>query len=163
MHDPVRELTLDELPRPPFTGCMKLSRGRLVLACDVDSTVWNLSAWLCEAVLDVTGEPLDPEAVNTWANVLEAYDESAVIEIYTRALSSHRVREREPYTGTTKALRCPQEERDIQIPFTIRTYEGCDVPHPAGRRGEDMRFELAGWQKLNLARRSRHFGGGWHS
>ncbi len=62
MHDPVRELTLDELPRPPFTGCMKLSRGRLVLARDVDSTVWNLSAWLCEAVLDVTGEPLGPEA-----------------------------------------------------------------------------------------------------
>ncbi len=135
MHDPVRELTLDELPRPPFTGCMKLSRGRLVLARDVDSTVWNLSAWLCEAVLDVTGEPLGPEAVNTWANVLEAYGESAAIEIYTRALSPHRVREREPYTGTTEVLRCLQEERDIQIPFTIHTYEGCEVPHRPGRRG----------------------------
>jgi hypothetical protein len=63
MNDPVRELTFDELPRSPLYGCMKLSRGRWVLARDVDSTVWNLSAWLCEAVLDVTGEPLDPEAV----------------------------------------------------------------------------------------------------
>ena len=28
---------------------------------------------------------------------------------------------------------------------------------------QDMGFELAGCQKLNLARSSRHFGGGWHS
>ena len=119
---------------------MQLSREVLVLACDVDSTVWDLSTWVCEAVLDVNGEPLDPEAVTTWTHVLEAYGESAAVEIYTRALSPHRVREREPYPGATEALRRLQEERDIRIYFITRN------PDPEG-----MKTHLEPWLR-------EHFG-----
>ena len=100
---------------------------RYTLGLDVDSTVWDLSAWVRKAVLDVTGEPLDLEAVTTWTHVLDAYGESAAVEIYTRALSPCRVCEREPYPGATEALRRLQEERGIQIPFPIYTYEGSKV------------------------------------
>ncbi len=100
---------------------------RHTLGLDVDSTVWDLSAWVCEAVLDVTGEPLDLEAVTTWIHVLDAYGEDAAMEIYTRVFSPHRVREREPYPEATEALRRLQEECGIQIPFPIYTYEGSKV------------------------------------
>jgi hypothetical protein len=118
-----------------------------MLACDVDSTVWDLSAWLCEAVLDVTGEPLDPEAVNTWTDVLEAYGESAAIEIYTRAHSPLRVREREPYTGARRP--CAACKRSA----TYRYHS--QFTHMRGRRFrillaggvQGMRFELAGCHK----------------
>src|SRR5919202_5996325 len=88
---------------------MRMSDSELTLACDVDSTVWDLSAWVCEAVLTVTGEPLDPEAVTTWTHVLDAYGEEAATEIYTRALSPRRIREREPYPGSAEVLRALQE------------------------------------------------------
>jgi hypothetical protein len=96
---------------------------RYTLGLDVDSTVWDLSAWVREAVLDITGEPLDLEAVTTWTHVLDAYGESAAVEIYTRALSPHRVCEREPYPGATEALRRLQEERGIQIHFITRNWD----------------------------------------
>ena len=55
-----------------------------ILALDVDSTIWDLSAWVCEAVLDVTGQP---------ATSFRSDDEIAVEVDYTvlRALPSLRL------------------------------------------------------------------------
>jgi hypothetical protein len=96
---------------------------KLTLGADVDSTVWDLSAWVCEAVFDVTGETLDPEAITTWTHVLDAYGEEAAMEIYTRALAPERVYEREPYPGASEVLRCLQEERDIQVHFVTHNWD----------------------------------------
>jgi phosphoglycolate phosphatase-like HAD superfamily hydrolase len=76
-----------------------------ILGLDVDSTIWDLTAWVCEAVLDATGETLDPESCTTWTHVLDLYGEEAAMEIYARALSPQRVHEREPYPGSAEVLR----------------------------------------------------------
>ncbi len=81
-----------------------------ILGLDVDSTIWNPTPWICEAVRDVTGEELDPESCTTWTHVLDAYGEEAAMEIYTRVLSPERVRERDPYPGSTEVLRHLQEQ-----------------------------------------------------
>ena len=49
---------------------MKAAR-RHILGVDVDSTVWDVTAWVCEAVQDVTGERLDPESGTTEAIPIE--------------------------------------------------------------------------------------------
>ncbi len=92
------------------------------LACDVDSTIWDLTAWVCEAVLDVTGERLDPETITTWTHVLDAYGEEAATEIYTRVLSPERVRERVPYPGSTEVLR-ELQERGVRIHFITHNWD----------------------------------------
>jgi hypothetical protein len=96
-----------------------------VLACDVDSTVWDLPAWVCEAVL-------------------EAYGESAAIEIYTRTLSPHRIHERELYPGATEALRRLQEEHDIRYHSQFTHMRGLRFRVLLAGGVQDMRFELAG-------------------
>ncbi len=93
-----------------------------ILGLDVDSTIWNLTAWICEAVRDVTGEELDPEFCTTWTHVLDAYGEEAAMEIYTRALSPERVRERDPYPGSAKVLRDLQE-LGIKIHFITHNWD----------------------------------------
>jgi hypothetical protein len=93
-----------------------------ILGLDVDSTIWNLTAWICEAVRDVTGEELDPESCTTWTHVLEAYGEEAAMEIYTRALLPERVRERDPYPGSTEVLRDLQEQ-GIKIHFITHNWD----------------------------------------
>ncbi len=95
---------------------------RRVLSVDVDSTVWDLTAWVCEAVLDVTGERLDSETITTWTHVLDAYGEEAATEVYERALSPDRVREREPYPGSPEILRGLQE-RGIEIHFVTHNWD----------------------------------------
>ena len=101
---------------------MKPAR-RHILGVDVDSTVWDVSAWVCKAVLDVTGERLDPEAITTWTHVLDAYGESLATEIYARVLSPSHVHEREPYPGATEVLRRLQEERGTGIHFITHNWE----------------------------------------
>ncbi len=81
-----------------------------ILGLDVDSTIWNPTVWICEAVRDVTGGELDLESCTTWTHVLDAYGEEAAMEIYTRVLSPERVRERHPYPGSTEVLRDLQEQ-----------------------------------------------------
>jgi hypothetical protein len=93
------------------------------LGLDVDSTVWDLSAWVCEAVLDVTGETLNPESCTTWTHVLDAYGEQAAMEIYARALDPHRVREREPYPGSAEVLRRLQKDRGMKIHFITHNWD----------------------------------------
>ena len=99
-----------------------MSSNKMVLACDVDSTVWDLTAWVCEAVGDVTGETLDPKSLSTWTHVLDAYGEEAAMEVYERALSPERVREREPYPGSAEVIRTLQEE-GIHVHFITHNWD----------------------------------------
>ncbi len=96
--------------------------GAPILGLDVDSTIWNLTTWVCEAVRDVTGEELDPESCTTWTHVLDAYGEEAAMEVYTRALSPGRVHEREPYPGSAKVLRDLQEQ-GIRVHFITHNWD----------------------------------------
>ena len=96
---------------------------KTVLGIDVDSTVWDLTAWVCKAVLAVTGERLDPETITSWTHILDAYGESAAMEVYALALAPHRVREREPYPGAAEILRRLQEERGIGIHFITYNWD----------------------------------------
>lgn len=101
-----------------------------MLGLDVDSTVWDLTAWVCEAVLDVVGERLDPDSLSTWTHVLDAYGEGAAVEIYTRALAPHRVPEREPYPGAAEIVRFLQEERGIRVHFVTHNWDPAAMtPH----------------------------------
>ena len=93
-----------------------------VLGVDVDSTIWDATSWICEAVLEVTGEELDPESCTTWTHVLDAYGEEAAMEVYTRALSPQRVRERELYPGAAEVLRRLQEA-GIGIHFVTHNWD----------------------------------------
>jgi len=95
---------------------------RPTLGVDVDSTVWDLSAWVCEAVSDVTGETLDPESLSTWTHVLDLYGEEATMEIYERALSPGRVREREPYPDSADILRDLQAE-GVRVHFITHNWD----------------------------------------
>jgi hypothetical protein len=94
-----------------------------LLGVDVDSTVWDLTAWVCEAAVEVTGELLDPEECTTWTHVLDLYGERPAVEIYTRALAPERVREREPYPGSAEVLRSLQEGRGIAVHFVTHNWE----------------------------------------
>jgi phosphoglycolate phosphatase-like HAD superfamily hydrolase len=93
-----------------------------ILGLDVDSTIWNPTPWICEAVRDVTGEELDLESCTTWTHVFDAYGEEAATEIYTRALSPERVHERDPYPGSAKVLRDLQE-RGIRVHFITHNWD----------------------------------------
>lgn len=95
---------------------------RYILGVDVDSTVWDPSIPIAKAVLDITGETLDPETCATWSDILDIYGEEAAMEIYTRTLAPHRVRERNPYPGAVEVLRYLQEECSLLIHFI--TYNG---------------------------------------
>ena len=100
-----------------------MKRNGPVLGLDVDSTVWDLTAWVCDAAFDVTGERLDPDSLSTWTHVLDAYGEEAAIEIYTRALSPKRVGERLPYPGSAEVLRALQKERGVRIHFITHNWD----------------------------------------
>jgi hypothetical protein len=95
---------------------------RPTLGVDVDSTVWDLSAWVCQAVSDVTGETLDPESLSTWTHVLDLYGEEATMEIYERALSPGRVRQREPYPDSADILRDLQAE-GVRVHFITHNWD----------------------------------------
>ncbi len=134
-----------------------------VLGVDVDSTVWDLGAWVCEAVREVTGEKLNPESCTTWTHVLDAYGEEAAMEIYARALSPKRVHEREPYPGATDVLRRLQEERGIRIHFITHNWEPeAMTPHlePWLREhfGPDIGLTVTVEDKLGILRSLCAFG-----
>ena len=93
-----------------------------ILGLDVDSTIWNPVPWICEAVRDVTGGELDLESCTTWTHVLDAYGEKAAMEIYRRVLSPERVRERDPYPGSTEVLRDLQEQ-GVRIHFITHNWD----------------------------------------
>ncbi len=67
------------------------------LCTDVDSTIWDTGAWVCSAVLDITGETLDMGRITTWTHVLDTYGEKTTTAIFDRVFDPERVRDREPY------------------------------------------------------------------
>ena len=87
------------------------------LACDVDSTIWNTGARVCEVVLEVTGETLDVESVSTWTHLLYAYGEETTTEIFDRVLSPQRIRDRELYPDAADVLHRLQGERGMKVHF----------------------------------------------
>jgi phosphoglycolate phosphatase-like HAD superfamily hydrolase len=87
------------------------------LCTDVDSTIWNTSAWVCSAVLEVTGETLDTDRITTWSHVLDTYGEKTTTAIFDRVFDPERVRDREPYPGAPEVLRALQERHGLEIHF----------------------------------------------
>jgi 5'(3')-deoxyribonucleotidase len=113
-----------------------------ILACDVDSTLWDTGGRVREVVLEITGDTLDLELVSRWTHLLEAYGEETATEIYDRVLTPERVRERTPYPGSADVLRHVQEERDVRVHFITRNHDP-----------EAMTPYLEPWLR-------EHFGGG---
>src|SRR5215204_6528795 len=72
--------------------------GTPTLCVDVDSTIWDTGAWVCTAVLEVTGEEL-------------------TTLVFERVFDPARIRERKPYPGAPKALRALRNDFDIGIHF----------------------------------------------
>jgi 5'(3')-deoxyribonucleotidase len=91
--------------------------GTPTLCIDVDSTIWDTGAWICAAMMEVTGEALDVEKVTTWTHVLDTYGEETTTLVFDRAFDPARIREREPYPGAPEALRALREDFDIRIHF----------------------------------------------
>lgn len=90
---------------------------------DVDSTVWDTAAWVRKAVLEVTGENLNPEVTSTWTNLLDRYGEAATTKVFDLVLSPRRVAEREPYANAAEILRALQEEHGIRVHFVTRNWD----------------------------------------
>ena len=135
---------------------------RCVLSVDVDSTVWDLTTWVCEAVLDVTGEWLDPGTITTWTHVLDAYGEVAATEVYERALSPRRVREREPYPGSPEVLRGLQR-KGIEIHFVTHNWDPETMtphldPWLKEHFGPDVGLTVTTENKLDILRELGAFG-----
>lgn len=134
-----------------------------VLGVDVDSTVWDLTAWVCEAVLDVTGERLDPEMITSWTHVLDAYGEGAAMEVYERALAPQRVREREPYPGAAEVLRRLQEEWGLGLHFITHNWDPEAMephlePWLKEHFGPDLDLTVTTQDKLGILRALGAFG-----
>lgn len=132
-----------------------MKRNGPVLGLDVDSTVWDLTAWVCDAVFDVTGERLDPDSLSTWTHVLDAYGEEAAMEIYTRALSPKRVGERLPYPGSPEVLRALQKERGVRIHFITHNWDPeamtpCLEPWLREHFGPDVGLTVTTEDKLGI-------------
>jgi hypothetical protein len=128
---------------------------RPTLCTDVDSTVWDTATWVREAVLEVTGDEPDLGSVSTWTHVLDAYGEEATTQIFDRALSPERIREREPYPGAPEVLLHLQRERGMKIHFVTRAHDPETVrPHlgPWLREhfGPEVRFTITARDKLDI-------------
>jgi len=95
----------------------------MTLACDIDATVWNTGAWVCAAVLEVTGETLDMDEVTTWTHVLDTYGEETTA-IFDRVFDPERIRDREPYPGAPEVLRTLQDNPGIAIHFVTHNDPG---------------------------------------
>jgi 5'(3')-deoxyribonucleotidase len=102
---------------------------RPTLCTDIDSTIWNTGAWVCSAVLEVTGESLDMERITTWTHVLDTYGEEATTTIFERVFDPERVRDREPYPGAPEVLRALQERYGIEIHFVTHNDPEIMTPH----------------------------------
>ena len=134
-----------------------------ILATDVDSTVWNPGAWVCEAVLEITGETLDLESVTTLTYLFDFYEEKVAMEIFERVFSPQRVREREPYPGSTGVLRRLQEGHGMGVHFVTRHYdpaaiEPCLEPWLKEHFGPEVGLTVTAGDKLPILRELGAFG-----
>jgi 5'(3')-deoxyribonucleotidase len=87
------------------------------LCTDVDSSIWDTGAWVCSAVLDITGDTLDMDRITTWTHVLDTYGEKTTTAIFDRVFDPERVRDRKPYPGAPEVLRALQERHGIEVHF----------------------------------------------
>ncbi len=87
------------------------------LCIDVDSTIWDTGACICDAVLEVTGETLDVNEVSTWTHVLDTYGEETTTVVFDRVFDPARIHKREPYPGAGEVLRALQKRPGIAIHF----------------------------------------------
>jgi 5'(3')-deoxyribonucleotidase len=99
------------------------------LCTDVDSTIWDTGAWVCSAVLEVTGETLDMERITTWTHVLDTFGEKTTSVIFDRVFDPERVRDRQPYPGAPAVLRALQERHGIEIHFVTHNDPEIMAPH----------------------------------
>jgi hypothetical protein len=134
-----------------------------ILATDVDSTVWNPGAWVCEAVLEITGETLDLESVTTLTYLFDYYEEKVAMEIFERVFSPQRVREREPYPGSPEVLRTLQEGHGMGVHFVTRHYdpvamEPCLEPWLKEHFGPEVRLTVTAGDKLPILQELGAFG-----
>jgi 5'(3')-deoxyribonucleotidase len=131
------------------------------LACDVDSTIWNTGARVCEVVLEVTGEALDLESFSTWTHLLDAYGEETTTEIFDRVLSPERIRDRELYPDAAQVLLRLQGERGVEVHFVTH---GNDVIEPyldpwlREHFGTGVGLTVTAGDKLAVLREIRAFG-----
>ena len=133
------------------------------LALDVDSTIWDTGARVRGAVLEITGDDLDLEAVSTWTHILDAYGEEATMEIFDCVLAPERVREREPYPGSAEVLRYVQEERGMRVHFITRNHDPEAIkPHLGSwlkeHFGPGVGLTVTTGDKLPILRETRAFG-----
>jgi hypothetical protein len=134
-----------------------------LLACDVDSSIWDTTEWVREAVLEITGEMFDLEAVTTWTHVLEAYGEKVTTQVFDRVLAPGRVHEREPYPGSAEVLRYVQEERGMRVHFITRSHDPDGmIPHLEpwlkGHFGPEVGLTVTTGDKLGVLRELGAFG-----
>ena len=99
------------------------------LGLDIDSTIWDTGAWVCAAVLEVTGEALDVEMVSTWTHLLETYGEKTTTIIFDRVFDPVRIRERDPYPGAPEVVRWLRAGFGIEIHFVTHNDPEIMTPH----------------------------------
>ena len=132
------------------------------LCVDVDSTIWDTGAWVCAAILEVTGEKLDVEEVTTWTHLLDTYGEETTTLVFDRVFDPTRIREREPYPGAPEALRAIQEELDIGIHFV--THNDPEImtaglrPWLEAHFGQDAGLTVTSEEKLGTVEKLGAFG-----
>jgi hypothetical protein len=135
---------------------------RRVLGMDVDSTVWDTTARVCEAALAVAGKKLDPEVVTTWTHVFDVYGEEKGMSILERVFSPDRVIERQPYPGAVEVIRKLRDECGIQVHFITHndpeTMTACLGGWLRSHFGPDIRLTVTYGDKLEVLREVDAFG-----
>jgi phosphoglycolate phosphatase-like HAD superfamily hydrolase len=132
------------------------------LGVDVDSTIWNTGAWICAAVLEITGEALDVDEVTTWTHVLDAYGEETTTVVFDRVFDPARIREREPYPGAPEVLRALQDDLGVKIHFV--THNDPEIMPPRLRPwlethfGPDVGLTVTTEEKLGILEELGAFG-----
>ena len=102
---------------------------RPVLGVDVDSTVWDTSAAIAAAVLDVTGEAM-AEPAYTWIQLLNRYGEQTTTRVFDRVHAPESISQRTPYPHASETLRHLQEECGLTVHFVTRNWNAdALVPH----------------------------------
>jgi 5'(3')-deoxyribonucleotidase len=132
------------------------------LCTDVDSTIWDTGAWVCSAVLDITGETLDIDRITTWTHILDTYGEKTTTTIFDHVFDPERVRDRQPYPRAPEVLRTLQERYGIQIHFITHNDPEIMAPHlgPWLRThfGPDVGLTVTTGDKLDILEELGAFG-----
>jgi 5'(3')-deoxyribonucleotidase len=132
------------------------------LCADVDSTIWDTGAWVCSAVLDITGETLDIDRITTWTHVLDTYGEETTTAIFDRVFDPERVRDREPYPGAPEVLRALQERHSLEIHFVTHNDPELMTPHLETwlrtHFGPNVELTVTTEDKLNILEQLGAFG-----